>query len=89
MKSFKMFSRETPATPTDLESQDTAPRIVQMPLSDLIDSLALVAALKSEADRWVEIVNFPEYHTFSVEFLERRGESGSASQPEGEEAVVG
>ena len=59
--------RETTETPTD--SQDTTPRIVQMPLRELIDSLALLDALKSEGERWVEIVNFPEYGTFSVEFL--------------------
>ena len=55
------------ATPT--ESQDTTARVVRMPLRELIDSLALLDALKSEEERWVEIVNFPEYGTFSVEFL--------------------
>ena len=59
--------RERTATSTEL--QDTAPQIVQMPLRDLIDSLALLDALKSEDDRWVEVVDFPEYGTFSVEFL--------------------
>ena len=58
-------------TATSTESQDTSPRIVQMPLSELIDSLSLLDALKSEADRWVEVVDFPEYGTFSVEFLEQ------------------
>ena len=67
MNSFNKFCRET--TETSTESQDTSPRIVQMPLRELIDSLSLLDALKSEADRWVEIVNFPEYGTFSVEFL--------------------
>ena len=61
-------------TAISTESQDTSPRIVQMPLKNLIDSLALLDALKSEDDRWVEIVNFPEYGTFSVEFLEQREE---------------
>ena len=59
--------RETTEPPTD--QQGTAPRIVQMPLRELIDSLELLAAHKSEAERWVEIVDFPEYGTFSVEFL--------------------
>ena len=66
---FKELSHHTSEAST--ESQDTSPRIVQMPLSELIDSLSLLDALKSEADRWVEIVNFPEYGTFSVEFLEQ------------------
>ena len=72
MNSFNKFCRETTETPTD--SQDTTPRVVRMPLQNLIDSLALLDALKSEAERWVEIVNFPEYGTFSVEFLEQREE---------------
>ena len=64
---FKELSRHTSEAST--ESQDTTPRIVQMPLRELIDSLALLDALKSEEERWVEVVNFPEYGTFSVEFL--------------------
>ena len=56
-------------TATSSESQDTTARIVQMPLQDFIDSLSLLDALKSEEERWVEIVNFPECGTFSVEFL--------------------
>ena len=59
--------REKTESPTD--SSDTAQRIVQMPLRELIDSLEVFAAHKSEAERWVEIVDFPEYGTFSVEFL--------------------
>ena len=65
--------RETTETPT--EPQDTAPRILQMPLRELIDSLELLAAHKSEAERWVEIVDFPEYSTFSVEFLAQSEEA--------------
>ena len=72
--------RETTETPTD--QQGTAPRILQMPLRELIDSLELLAAHKSEAERWVEIVNFLEYGTFSVEFLAPREEP----EPEQEEA---
>ena len=64
-----MIAQGIGATQGPTESQDTSPRIVQMPLKNLIDSLALLDALKSEDDRWVEIVNFPEYGTFSVEFL--------------------
>ena len=73
-------------TATSTESQDTSPRIVQMPLRELIDSLALLDALKSEADRWVEVVNFPEYGTFSVEFLGQRGAADRSSEPEQEGA---
>ena len=69
-------------TATSTESQDTSPRIVQMPLQDFIDSLSLLDALKSEAERWVEIVNFPEYGTFSVEFLGQREEPDRSSEPE-------
>ena len=76
--------RETTEPPTD--QQGTAPRIVQMPLRELIDSLELLAAHKSEEERWVEIVDFPEYGTFSVEFLAQRVEPDSASEPEQEEA---
>ena len=76
--------RERAATSTD--SQDTSPRIVQMPLRDLIDQLSLLDALKSEDDRWVEIVNSPEYGTFSVEFLGQGEEPDSASVSEQEEA---
>ena len=76
--------RETTETPTD--PQDSAQRIVQMPLRELIDSLEVFAAHKSEVERWVEIVDFPEYGTFSVEFLAQRVEPDSASEPEQEEA---
>ena len=76
--------RETTEAPTD--PQDTAQRIVQMPLRELIDSLEVFAAQKSEVERWVEIVDFPEYGTFSVEFLAQRVEPDSASEPEQEEA---
>ena len=51
------------------DPEDPAPRIVQMPLQDFIDSLSLLDARKSEEERWVEVVDFPEYGTFSVEFL--------------------
>ena len=73
MNSFKTFCRET--TEISSEPQDTSPRIVQMPLKNLIDSLALLDALKSEEERWVEVVNFPEYGTFSVEFLAQSEEA--------------
>ena len=73
MNSFNKFCRET--TETSTESQDTASRIVQMPLRELIDSLALLDALKSKEERWVEVVNFPEYGTFSVEFLAQSEEA--------------
>ena len=65
--------RETTETPTD--THDTAQRIVQMPLRELIDSLEVFAAQKSEVERWVEIVDFPEYGTFSVEFLAQSEEA--------------
>ena len=82
---FKELSHQTSEIPT--ESHDTTPRIVQMPLRELIDSLALLDALKSEEERWVEVVNFPEYGTFSVEFLLKGKEPDSVSEPEQEEAV--
>ena len=79
--------RETTETPT--ESQDTTARVVRMPLRELIDSLALLDALKSEEERWVEIVNFPEYGTFSVEFLSQGEETDRSSDSEQEEAGEG
>jgi hypothetical protein len=39
-------------------------------------------ALKSSDERWVEIVNFPEYRTFSVEFLGERVEPDGESERE-------
>ena len=73
-------------TATSCESQDTTARVVRMPLRELIDSLSLLNALKSDHERWVEIVNFPEYGTFSVEFLSKGKEPDSASVSEQGEA---
>ena len=65
------------------DPEDPAPRIVQMPLQDFIDSLALLNALKSEHERWVEIhLDYPVYDSFTFQIFMHCEEPDRSSEPE-------